>query len=94
MIQQFTAFLAAATLAVAAFAQDTLTEGEVRKVDATAGKVTLKHGEIANLDMPPMTMVFTVRDKALLANLKPGDKVSFTAEKEDGLYVVTTLQPR
>ena len=41
-----------------------------------------------------MTMVFTVRDKALLANLKAGDKVAFTAEKEGGLYVVTTLQPR
>ena len=94
MIRQFTAFLAAATLAAAAFAQPAPTEAEVRKVDQAAGKVTLKHGEIANLDMPPMTMVFTVRDKALLANLKPGDKVSFTAEKEDGLYVVTTLQPR
>ena len=33
------------------------TEGEVRKVDKAAGKITVKHGPIANLDMPGMTMV-------------------------------------
>lgn len=93
MLKKFTPLFAAAAVAVAAFAQD-LTEGEVRKVDQAAGKVTLKHGEIKNLDMPPMTMVFTVRDKALLENVKAGDKVAFTVEKEGGLYVVTTLQPR
>jgi Cu(I)/Ag(I) efflux system protein CusF len=80
-------------LATAAFAQDARTEGEVRKVDKAAGKITLKHGEIKNLDMPPMTMVFGVKDKAALDKLKAGDKVSFTAEKEGGQYVVTGIEP-
>ena len=94
MLEKYITLFAAATLAVAAFAQDALTEGEVRKVDKAAGKVTLKHGEIRNLDMPPMTMVFAVKDKALLENVKAGDKVAFTVEKDGGQYVVTTLQAR
>lgn len=69
-----------------------LAEGEVRKVDKDAGKVTLKHGEIKNLDMPPMTMVFRVKDPALLEGVKAGDKVMFRAEKEGGQYVVTRIQ--
>lgn len=67
-------------------------EGEVRKVDASAGKLTLKHGPIVNLDMPPMTMVFRVTDPALLAPLKQGDKVRFKAEKVKGAYVVTAVE--
>ncbi len=70
-----------------------LVDGEVRKVDKAAGKLTLKHGEIANLDMPPMTMVFQVRDAAMLDRLKPGDKVKFAAEKAGSAYVVVELQP-
>ena len=70
-----------------------MTEGEVRKVDRGAGKLTLRHGEIRNLDMPPMTMVFGVRDPAALEALKPGDKVRFRAEAEGGGYVVTDIQP-
>jgi Cu/Ag efflux protein CusF len=87
--------MAALVLALAAQAhgQAAWTEGEVRKVDAAAGKITLKHGEIKDLDMPPMTMVFRVRDPAWLSKLKPGDKVRFTAEKLDGQYTVTGLQP-
>ncbi|MEZ5607040.1 MAG: copper-binding protein [Burkholderiaceae bacterium] len=77
----------------AAPAADALTDGEVRKIDADNGKITLKHGEIKNLDMPGMTMVFTVRDKALLANLKPGDKVKFSVVHEGGKMVVTDIQP-
>jgi Cu/Ag efflux protein CusF len=69
-----------------------MTEAEVRKVDQSAGKITLKHGEIKNLDMPPMSMVFQVKDPALLANIKPGDKVKFTAEKINGAYTVLTLE--
>ena len=69
------------------------TDGEVRKVDKAAAKVTLKHGPIANLEMPPMTMVFQVRDPALLAKVKEGDKVKFKAEKVQGKYVVTELAP-
>ncbi len=65
---------------------------EVRRVDARAGKITLKHGEIPNLEMPPMTMVFGVRDPALLAPLKPGDRVRVTIDKQSGSYQVMELQ--
>lgn len=70
-----------------------MAEGEVRKVDRETKKITIKHGEIRNLDMPPMTMVFQVKDPAMLDKLKPGDKVRFVAEKTPGGYVVTVLQP-
>ena len=92
--------LAAALLATLAtslsLAQATLppTEGEVRKVDKEAGKVTLKHGEIKNLEMPGMTMVFQVKDPALLEKVKAGDQVSFTADKVNGTYTVLTIEPR
>ena len=67
------------------------TPGEVRKVDRQAGKVTLRHGEIRNLDMPPMTMVFGVRDKAKLDALKAGDKVKFRAVDEGGKLTITEI---
>ena len=70
-----------------------LTDGEIRKVDLDAGKVTIRHGEIRHLDMPPMTMVFTARDKSLLANLKAGDKVRFMAASEGGKMLVTEIHP-
>ena len=86
----------AATLALAgaAFAQNTsdMTDGEVHKVDKGAAKVTIKHGEIKNLEMPPMTMVFQVTDAALLDKLKAGDKVKFRAEKAGSGYVVTAIE--
>jgi Cu/Ag efflux protein CusF len=68
-------------------------EAEIRRVDAAAGKLSLKHGEIKNLDMPPMTMVFQLQDKALLGNLKAGDRVRFTADKVNGSYTVVNIQP-
>ncbi len=87
---------AAATLilAVSAIAQTTadLASGEVRRVDKAAGKITLKHGEIKSMDMPAMTMVFQVRDPALLDKVKPGDKVRFNAESRDGAIVITTME--
>ena len=67
-------------------------EGEVRKVDVDQGKVTLRHGPLANLDMPAMTMVFTAADKKLLEGLKQGDKVRFTADKQNGTYLVTAIE--
>jgi len=70
-----------------------MVDAEVRRVDAANGKVTLKHGDIPNLDMPPMTMVFQVRDPAQLGALKAGDKVRFTADKLKGAYTVIDLQP-
>ena len=69
------------------------TEAEVRKVDLGARKITLKHGEIKNLEMPPMTMVFQVSNPALLGGIKTGDKVRFTADKVNGAYTVLTLEP-
>jgi Cu/Ag efflux protein CusF len=69
-----------------------LTDGEVRRVDRPGGKLTLRHAEIKSLDMPPMTMVFTVSDKALLDTLKAGDKVKFRAVHEAGTYRVTELK--
>ena len=72
---------------------EALSEGEVRKVDKDAKKITIKHGPLANLDMPPMTMVFTVKDPALLDHAKAGDKVRFRAEKEGSTYLVTKIEP-
>lgn len=69
-----------------------LTEGEVRKVDREAAKLTLRHGPITNLDMPAMTMVFRVSDPALLDAVKPGDKVLFTVEKVGGQLTVTRIE--
>ncbi len=67
-------------------------DGEVRKVDKEQGKVTLKHGPIANLDMPGMTMVFKVVEPKMLDNLKPGDKVKFAASNKDGAITVTAIE--
>ena len=70
-----------------------LTDGDVRKIDKEAGKLTIRHGEIKHLDMPPMTMVFVVKDKSMLDTVKAGDKVRFMAIHENGQMVVTDLQP-
>lgn len=83
--------LALAVTAAGAQATD-MSEAEVRKVDKDAARITLKHGEIKNLDMPPMTMVFHVKDKAVLDTLKAGDKIRFRAVNESGKYTVTEIQ--
>ena len=69
-----------------------MAEAEVRKVDKDAKKVTLKHGPIKNLDMPGMTMVFQVRDAALLDKLVAGEKIKFSAEQLQGAFVVTDVE--
>jgi len=69
-----------------------LTDGEVRKIDKEARKLTLRHGPIRNLDMPGMTMVFQVQDSALLDQVKVGDKVKFTADKVAGAFTVTRIE--
>ena len=69
-----------------------MSDAEVRKVDKDSAKLTLKHGEIKNLDMPPMTMVFQVKEPAWLDKLKAGDKVKFRAEKTASGYVVTAVE--
>ena len=105
MRKVFSAVLVAgALLAPPAYAQQTpgghdshhpaaLSEGEVRKVDKSAKKITIRHGPLANLDMPPMTMVFRVKDPAMLDKVKAGDKVKFQAEKVGGAFTVTSIEP-
>jgi Cu(I)/Ag(I) efflux system periplasmic protein CusF len=70
-----------------------MSEGEVRKVDKAKKTITLKHGVIKNLDMPPMTMVFQVTDASLLDKVKAGDKVRFVAANPGGKLTVTEIQP-
>jgi Cu(I)/Ag(I) efflux system protein CusF len=90
-LKTLTLLAALAATAVAALAAP-LTEGEVKKVDKENRKVTLKHGEIQNLGMPPMTMVFKVQDPAVLDKLQPGDKVRFAADRVNGSIIVTEIE--
>jgi Cu/Ag efflux protein CusF len=78
----------------AAFAQAAMVNGEVKKIDEAAGKVTLKHGPIKNLDMEEdgMTMVFRVQDPAMLKQVKVGDKVQFEAERASAGITITKMQ--
>ncbi len=69
-----------------------LVDGEIRKVDKDAKKLTIRHGPIPNLDMDSMTMVFQVKDPAMLDQLKAGDKVRFSAEKLGGAFTVTKIE--
>ncbi len=77
-----------------AAAASAMAEGEVRKIDKDAGKLTIKHGELQNLQMPAMTMVFRVKDPAMLDQVKVGDKVNFVAEKVGGQFTVTRMEPK
>ena len=84
--------ICAALLAVAPFALAVdMTDGEVRKIDKDTRKITLKHAEIKSLDMPPMTMVFQVKDPAMLDTVKAGDKVKFAVEMVGTAMVVTEI---
>ena len=76
-----------------AFAQASMVNGEVKKIDEAAGKITLKHGPIKNLGMDEgMTMVFRVQDPAMLKQVKVGDKVQFEAERATAGITVVRLQ--
>jgi Cu/Ag efflux protein CusF len=79
--------------AAAAPATEPLADGEVLKVDKGAGKLTLRHGPIPSLDMPKMTMVFRVKDPAMLDQVKAGDRVRFAADKIGGQYTVVGIEP-
>lgn len=68
------------------------TEGEVRRLDKMLGTLTIRHGEIRNLDMPPMSMVFTVRDKAQLDAMSVGDRIRFVATKENGKFMASEIE--
>ncbi len=83
----------AGLLATTAMAQDTAIKGEVKKIDESAGKITLKHGPAKSLGMDEgMTMVYRVKDPAMLKRVKVGDKVTFEAENADGGFTVTKIQ--
>jgi len=69
-----------------------MAEGEIRKVSKDTGKLTIKHGPIKSMDMPPMTMVFTAKDPAMLDKVAVGDKVRFVVVDQGGQMVVTELQ--
>ena len=84
---------AATPTATAVAGSSDMAEGEIRKVDIENKKVTIKHGIIKTLDMPAMTMVFQVKDAAMLAKLKAGDKVRFSAETAGSSLVVTDIKP-
>ncbi len=89
------ALMAAATLTTGALwaqAATDMSTGVIKKIDKDTQKITIKHGEIKNLDMPSMTMVFKVTDAALLDKVKPGDNVKFTAEKQEGAIVVMAIE--
>ncbi|MBY6059773.1 copper-binding protein [Leisingera daeponensis] len=70
----------------------TFTAGTVKKVDPKSGKVTIKHEELVDLEMPAMTMVFRVADDAMLEQLKAGDPIEFTAERVKGKLTITALK--
>lgn len=92
------ALMTATAMAAPALAQQSpvaasadLTDGEIRKVDKESKKITIKHGEIKNLEMPPMTMVFQVKDALMLDKVQTGDKVRFRVEKAGSGFVVTEI---
>ena len=87
-----TTLIAAGLLATTARAETPSTMGEVTKLDKAGGRLTIKHGEIKHLDMPPMTMVFRAADVRMLDGLAVGNRISFTAERVNGQYTVTSLR--
>lgn len=89
------ALVLGATIALGstAFAQAATADGVVKKVDTSANKITIQHGPIPAFDMPdPMTMVYRVKDPALLKTVKAGDKVKFDVDRENGAFTVTKIQ--
>ena len=84
--------LHAQTQPPASQAAASMTEGEVRKIDKPAEKVTLRHAPIANLGMPAMTMVFKVADPKMLDELKEGDKIRFSADRLNGAITVIGIE--
>ena len=87
--------ITAFVLSFSALADQHLTSAEVRKIDIEAKKITLKHAPIKSLDMPAMTMVFQIKEKAVLdtaSTLKAGEKIMFNAQQIQGAFVVTDIQ--
>ena len=76
----------------AASAEMQMIDAQVKKVDKAAGKVTLSHGPLTNLNMPAMTMVFRVKDAAWLEQMKEGDKIRFIADNVNGAITVVQFE--
>jgi Cu/Ag efflux protein CusF len=92
MFRKFAPFaLCAMLLAGPAWADGNMVKAEVVKVDKSAGKVTLKHGPIKNLDMDSMTMVFRVADPAMLDKVKAGDRIEIAADRVNGAITITKI---
>ena len=85
--------MAGASTAASTGQSNVMTAGEITRVDARTGKLTIRHEEIKNLDMPPMTMVFALADASQSNDFKAGDKVLFRAEDKDGSLIITRIQP-
>ncbi len=83
---------ASTSSAPAADAAAVMTAGEITRVDTRTGKFTIRHEEIKNLGMPPMTMVFGLKDSAQAAQFKPGDKVRFHVEDNNGALTITQIE--
>jgi Cu/Ag efflux protein CusF len=71
---------------------DSVSTGEIKKIDKSAGKLTIKHGPLKNLGMGAMTMIFKAKDPAMLNEVKEGDKINFVAENANGQLTVTKLE--
>ncbi len=84
--------LTLASISAACLAQDAVVQGEVKKIDQSAGKITLKHGPITNLDMDAMTMVFRVKEPSMLKEVKVGEKIKFTADRVNGAITITSIK--
>jgi Cu(I)/Ag(I) efflux system protein CusF len=85
---------AAQATATSASASTEMSEGVIRKVDTEQKKITIRHGDLKNLDMPPMTMVFQVADPAFVEQVNVGDEVRFVAEKIGGKFTVTRIEKK
>lgn len=92
------ACLTAVSIATLAYAQEAvgsnhdMSDGVVRRIDKENGKITLRHGEIKNLNMPGMTMIFRIEDKSMLNSIQTGDKVKFKAVSKGDKLVITHIQ--
>ena len=87
-----TAIIGLAAAPLAAVAQSAMADGEVTKIDESAGKITIKHGPIKKFDMDSMTMVFRANDSAMLKQVKPGDKIKFEVDKVNGQFTVMKIE--
>ena len=85
-------FAAQIGIAASVYASEPAVDGEVTKIDESAGKLTIKHGPIPNLDMDSMTMVFRVNEPDMLKQVKVGDKIKFEADRVNGAITVTQME--